>query len=389
MDMTTDGEMRDEEEKKSVSIEAIRKKFTEWGFSPYAFQMYNLDEGSLVLPSFPHPLNKRPNPDLYMNYFLKECKRYESFDFSIEPMIVGEVKHCSYSELDKMTNYKNRGEIQKTLTGRLFHGTIVEGTVTRPAIVKTWDYLFPMKPECAPRLYKFCDEIKLLTDERANKHPNLVKLYRYCFDTRLAVVYDAKFTGVLSNVLLADDFGWDDRMKVATQLADLFSWLHEKGIAFGYVSDSCIMIDEEVNIKVFDFGFVSNNVNEDTEIPVEVRVGWEGPDIQNGKRTMKTDVYIFGILLLKLIAKNAFICAGPYQLDLCAIDEAKLGKKYLVHECFKEVDYSNAFEITRLAFLCLNPDHPDKRPTMKDVVYALKMMQRGVKKRKRDENEAE
>ncbi|WMV36390.1 hypothetical protein MTR67_029775 [Solanum verrucosum] len=112
-------------------------------------------------------------------------------------------------------------------------------------------------------------------------------------------------------------------------------------------------------------------------------------DGDTGKRTMKTDVYIFGILLLKLIAKNAFICAGPYQLDRCAINEAKLGKKYLVHECFKEVDYSNAFEITRLAFLCLNPDHPDKRPTMKDVVYALKMMQARVKKRKRDENEAE
>jgi len=70
--------------------------------------------------------------------------------------MVGEVKHCSYFELDKMTNYKNRAEIQRTLTGRLFHGIIVEGTVTRPAIVKTWDYLLPMKPGNAPRLDKFC-----------------------------------------------------------------------------------------------------------------------------------------------------------------------------------------------------------------------------------------
>jgi len=97
-----------------------------------------------------------------------------------------------------------------------------------------------------------------------------VKLYRYCFDTRLAVVYDAKFTSVLlSDVLLSgtivcfsptfvcflahslyflflvsDDFGWNDRMKVATQLADLFSWLHDKGTAVGCVTASCIMIDE-------------------------------------------------------------------------------------------------------------------------------------------------
>ncbi|KAH0649712.1 hypothetical protein KY284_029624 [Solanum tuberosum] len=111
--------------------------------------------------------------------------------------------------------------------------------------------------------------------------------------------------------------------------------------------------------------------------------------MDTGKRSMKSDVYIFGVLLLKLIAKNEFICRGPYQLDWIVIDEAKRGERYLVHECFEEVDYSNAFEITLLAFLCLNLDHPDKRPTMKDVVYALKLMQARMKKRKRDENEAE
>ncbi|XP_049415198.1 probable LRR receptor-like serine/threonine-protein kinase At1g51860 [Solanum stenotomum] len=106
---------------------------------------------------------------------------------------------------------------------------------------------------------------------------------------------------------------------------------------------------------------------------------------RKSKRSMKSDVYIFGVLLLKLIAKNEFICRGPYQLDWIVIDEAKHGERYLVHECFEEVDYSNAFEITLLAFLCLNLDHPDKRPTMKDVVYALKLMQERMKKRKRDE----
>ncbi|KAG5593761.1 hypothetical protein H5410_034993 [Solanum commersonii] len=379
--MATDVGMRNEE-KKSVSIEAIQKKFSEWGCWPYQYQMYNLHEGFRDISRLPYPLSMSSSREVLMDDddgFYEECKRYQGFDFSIEPTMVGEAKHCSYSELDKMTNFKNPAEIQKTFIGRLFHGIIVEGSVTRPAIVKTWDYLLPMKPWNAPRLDKFCDEIELLTDERVNTHPNLVKLYRYCFDTRLAVVYDAKFTSVLlSDVLLSDDFGWNDRMKVATQLADLFSWLHDKGTAVGCVTASCIMIDEEVNIKVFDFGYVSNHVNEDTNIPVKVR-----------KRSMKSDVYIFGVLLLKLIAKNDFICRGPYQLDWIVINEAKRGKKYLVHECFEEVDYSDAFEITLLAFLCLNLDHPDMRPRMKDVLYALNVMQGRVKKRKRDENEAE
>ncbi|PHT75276.1 hypothetical protein T459_18798 [Capsicum annuum] len=194
-------------------------------------------EEKKVLQMMHHIVNRT------IEYFTDFCKSNESFDFSIEPVVDGEVKHCSYAELNIITNFKD-SLIQKTLTGRLFRGTIVEGSVSRPAIVKTWDYFLPMKLEKLPRLYKFCDEIELLTDERANTHPNLVKLYKCCFDRRLEAVYDAEFTRVLSDVLLDDDFGWDKRMKVATQLADLFSWLHKNGIAVGSVTADCIMIDD-------------------------------------------------------------------------------------------------------------------------------------------------
>lgn len=42
----------------------------------------------------------------------------------------------------------------------------------------------------------------------------------------------------------SDKFGWSNRIKVAAQLANLLAWLHEKGIAVGCVTASCIMIDE-------------------------------------------------------------------------------------------------------------------------------------------------
>ncbi|KAF3626743.1 hypothetical protein FXO37_30227 [Capsicum annuum] len=37
---------------------------------------------------------------------------------------------------------------------------------------------------------------------------------------------------------LNNDFGWDKRLKVATQLADLFSWLHMNGIAVGSINSN-------------------------------------------------------------------------------------------------------------------------------------------------------
>ncbi|XP_047271057.1 LEAF RUST 10 DISEASE-RESISTANCE LOCUS RECEPTOR-LIKE PROTEIN KINASE-like 1.3 isoform X4 [Capsicum annuum] len=233
-----------------VSVEVIRRNFAEWDVSPYQYQKSNMDESE----NWCHPFWTANHANGFRKSFTETCKRYESFDFSIEPVV----------------------------DGRLFRGTIVEGSVSRPAIVKTWDYLLPMELENGPRLYKFCDEIELLTNERANKHPNLVKFYKCCFDRRLAVVYDAEFTRVLSDVLLDDDFGWDKRIKVAIQLADLLSWLHKNGIAVGSVTIECIMIDDEVNIKVFDFGYVSNHVNEDTTISALVRVGQEAPEIFSG-----------------------------------------------------------------------------------------------------------
>ncbi|XP_016579705.1 probable LRR receptor-like serine/threonine-protein kinase At1g53420 isoform X3 [Capsicum annuum] len=260
-----------------VSVEVIRRNFAEWDVSPYQYQKSNMDESE----NWCHPFWTANHANGFRKSFTETCKRYESFDFSIEPVVDGKVKHCSCSELDIITNFED-SLIQKTLTGRLFRGTIVEGSVSRPAIVKTWDYLLPMELENGPRLYKFCDEIELLTNERANKHPNLVKFYKCCFDRRLAVVYDAEFTRVLSDVLLDDDFGWDKRIKVAIQLADLLSWLHKNGIAVGSVTIECIMIDDEVNIKVFDFGYVSNHVNEDTTISALVRVGQEAPEIFSG-----------------------------------------------------------------------------------------------------------
>lgn len=398
-------------DKQKKDIEILRKKLMDWSFFPYLYQRFNKEE----------PINWR-NP-MFIDYiarqslqsFYRACKRFESFDFSIEPTIVGKVKHCSYSDLDGITNFKNPEVIQKTISGRLFQGTIVEGSEKRSVIVKTWDFHLPMR-DALQCLTTFCDEIELFTDERVNMHPNLVKLYRYCCDTRLALVFDEEFTGlVLSDVLLSgtyitissimlndyssvctlllfslsfvDDFGWVERMKVATQLADLYSCLHENNIALDRLIPANIMIDKEFNIKVFDFGFVTNTFNVDDSF----LDGARAPEILKGERTrtMKSDVYYFGILLLELMAKRKFSFAHVCCCVQTSIANAvKRGKKYLVHECFTEVDYPTALAITLLVFLCTNFD-PDKRPSMKDVIDTLNAMGMGGVKRKRDEYDAE
>lgn len=53
------------------------------------------------------------------------------------------------------------------------------------------------------------------------------------------------------------DFRLHGRINVATQLASLIAWLHEKQFTVRAIDLSDIMSDEDFNIKVFDFNFLA------------------------------------------------------------------------------------------------------------------------------------
>ncbi|PHT75118.1 hypothetical protein T459_18640 [Capsicum annuum] len=224
-----------------------------------------------------------PRTYLYAQALETVSGRNTSLDFSIGTDVVGGVKICSYSELQQITDFRDESLIKKTLSGRLFHGTIGQGFEQRSVIVKTWDFHLPFKIGQYQLTYDFCDQIEFFTNKNANTHLKLAEWCTFCCDTRLAAVYDEKFdeniTRLLSDVILEDDFGWDDRTKVAIQLPQLLVWLHEKGIIIGTVTASCIMIeDKEMNIKVFDFGSVSDHMHKGVKVPGKCHSGWEAPD---------------------------------------------------------------------------------------------------------------
>ncbi|CAH9127020.1 unnamed protein product [Cuscuta epithymum] len=174
-------------------------------------------------------------------------------------------------------------------------------------------------------------------------------------------------------MLLDDGFGWHNRIKVATQLADLLAWLHDRRIAVGSVEGSCIMIDEKMNIKVLGFGCVSRHTDEDSKLPASKYFNREAFDVHcGGARMMKSDVYVFGILLVELIAKKKYdFEMTPYKLKCDVEDMDSNGKKGLVHESFEEVDNETTRMITELTKSCLD-EEPTKTPKMEVVSGCLK-----------------
>uniref|UniRef100_A0A5B7AGM8 Protein kinase domain-containing protein n=1 Tax=Davidia involucrata TaxID=16924 RepID=A0A5B7AGM8_DAVIN len=244
------------------------------------------------------------------------------------------------------------------------------------------------------------DEIILLRHEKVIHHPGMVKLYGYCHEgDHLGVVYDFKPLDTVYNFLLKDDFTWLQRIKVALGFACLLKFLHARNPLYEpfmirNLDAAHIMLDEEYNPKLIDFGMITGGIFPDRTIYVHYVHGSYGYiDPSYGKIsgwTEKNDVFAFGIVLLGLIAKRVFTeedrkARAPrvhqWAQNVYESSESdtgiKLSKRSLVHGSleaepgFFSTDGAN---ITRLAMQCVEY-YPEYRPTMEKVVKHLLKLQ--------------
>ncbi|XP_049406261.1 lysM domain receptor-like kinase 10 [Solanum stenotomum] len=183
------------------------------------------------------------------------------------------------------------------------------------AAIKTWDFFVPQFPFYADHPDRFCNELEILT--REDRHPCLMKLKDFCFQHILALV---------------QSIGWNARMKVATQLASLFAWFHERRYAFGTVRPKDIMIDNDFNIKVFDFGFLTLVTNEDNWGPLPYHAIREPPEARYGIQNLIVDVYIFGILPVELIGNSYIGIEKKMAIHHWILKELQGGKRSIVNE---------------------------------------------------------
>ncbi|VFQ77065.1 unnamed protein product [Cuscuta campestris] len=220
------------------SLEILREALDRWRYFAYYLQLDNLKSRTTTLSQS------------YMETFALGCIQMERWLkdslWELDPPPLNGAKQYSLDDLKEMTdNFSSKYLIKKTMHGRLFRGFSDNREVT----IKTWDFFCPDKRVYEDHPMRFCNELDILIDE--NPHPTLMKLKGFCFKHILAVVYDEKPTNFLSEELYAGkNFGLDARMEVATQLASLFIWLHDKGMTFGDVDTSTIIID---NVSSFIF----------------------------------------------------------------------------------------------------------------------------------------
>lgn len=220
------------------------------------------------------------------------------------------------------------------------------------------------------------------------KHPNLVKLIGQCYEdhgneSNWLLVYEYMPNNSLDDHLTGKSkkpLSWAMRLKIARDAATGLQYLHEgmgRQIIFRDFKPSNVLLDEQWNAKLSDFGFVRDGP-QDGKTHVSTSVvgtkGYAAPEyVQTGRLTFKIDVWSYGIFLEELITGLRPVVQKNTEIDpecmrwVCCY--AGAGKSKPIVDPRIEGDYSEKSMqmVSSIAEKCLVKD-PKLRPKMSEVL---------------------
>ncbi|XP_073045491.1 probable receptor-like protein kinase At5g18500 [Primulina eburnea] len=220
------------------------------------------------------------------------------------------------------------------------------------------------------------------------RHKNLVRLLGYCIEgTHRMLVYEYVNNGNLEQWLHGamrhhGFLTWEARIKVLLGTAKALAYLHEAiepKVVHRDIKSSNILIDEEFNAKVSDFGLAKLLGAGKSYIATRVMgtFGYVAPEYANtGLLNEKSDVYSFGIVLLEAITGRDPVDYGRPASEVNLVDWLKMmvGSRRSEEVVDPNIEMRPSTRALKKALLtalrCVDPDS-DKRPRMTQVVRML------------------
>ncbi|CAN8247315.1 unnamed protein product [Cochlearia groenlandica] len=204
---------------------------------------------------------------------------------------------------------------------------------------------------------------------------NLVNLLGYSSKVNeVYLVYEYVPNGSLDRFLFSNDrpvLTWSDRFSIIKGIASALQYLHSDGqrpLIHGNVKASNVLLDEELNSRLGDFGQGSRLST----------TGHVAPElVETGKVTRDTDVFAFGVLMMEIVCGRKAIepTKAPEEIslvnwvlqgfkngDLLQICDARINREELVA---REVVL-----VLKTGLLCANRS-AESRPMIKNVFQYL------------------
>ncbi|XP_042473176.1 probable serine/threonine-protein kinase PBL18 isoform X1 [Zingiber officinale] len=302
------------------------------------------------------------------------------------------LKNFSFSDLRIATRYfRSESLIGEGGFGCVYKGWIDEQTLAPSKSASSAAMLVAvkkLKPDGFQGHKEWLTEVNYLGQLH---HPNLVKLIGFCSegDNRL-LVYEFMPKGSLEIQLFFKKgpatLPWETRIKVAIQAARGLSFLNDEcEIIYRDVKASNILLDNDFNVKLSDFGLAKDGPTGDqTHVSTQIMGthGYAAPEyIATGRLSVKADVYSFGVVLLELLTGRRAFDKTKAGAEQTVVDWAKphLGNKHKLHQITDwrlEGKYpkKQALELSILAQQCIG-SNAKKRPRMAEVATSLEKLQ--------------
>ncbi|KAJ4758026.1 Leucine-rich repeat protein kinase family protein [Rhynchospora pubera] len=301
-------------------------------------------------------------------------------------------RYFQFKELQKCTdNFSKTNEIGESVYRKVYKGCCTDGVVVAIHRLKKGSALDNFKG--------FQIEIVMLSRIH---HKSIVSILGFCFERgEKLLVCEYIYKGTLRDNLDGNGgmyLDWEKRLQIALDSARGLAYLHEQHIVHCDINTVNILLDENLNAKITDFGFarwvdmhVSSQVTGTTarqESGCTEILRRDAPEfyLLGGRFSKKSDVYNFGMVMLELLTGRhvyEFGTDGNTFLDEKvegAIDENErkhYGLRDMIDpQIVNQVKNVGLRKFVQLAMKCLKysaSDRPSVSEAMREIEIILEL----------------
>ncbi|XVF09898.1 hypothetical protein REPUB_Repub07fG0136700 [Reevesia pubescens] len=227
-------------------------------------------------------------------------------------------------------------------------------------------------------LVEFENEVEILSRVR---HPNLITIIGTCPESR-SLVFEYLRNGSLEDRLACKNntppLPWQTRTRIASEICSALIFLHSNKpcILHGNLKPSKILLDANFVSKLSDSGIYRlipqgentvNSVSSCTKSNPKVASVYMDPEyLENGKVTQESDVYSFGMILLRLLTGRPAL--GILKDVKCAIETENF--KTVLDWSAGDWPLAEAQLLAHLALRCCDKQ-PSNRPDLVSEIWSV------------------